>query len=502
MRRISPYFSFFVAAAVFLLYFFGLGSVGLVGPDEPRYAQVAREMLDTGDYVTPRLGGEPWLEKPPLYYWLAAASFRLLGVNELAARLPCALAGVLFLPLFAWIVGRLYRGETARYAVLVLASSFGWFGYSHGASPEILFTAPLAGALGLFGLWLWLTRPVLVWAAYALLALAVLAKGPTAIVLTGIVLASYSLAVREFRWIRRLLAPGPLLLFFLIALPWYVAVWARHGNTFLEEFIIRHHFRRFMSEELAHPGPWWYYLPVLAGLLFPWTAHLALPIIDAVSAGWRGLLKDPRRAYLAAWIVPIFVFFSLSKGKLPGYLLVVTPPLAIWIGHELANAARSRVRPVALVQAVLLPVVLLLAEALPVALARGLSRAEISLATLDPDLALASVIGGGAVLLAWTAWRERRLATALLATALTAFAVARTITVVAPAVDRLASARPLAERILALGIPLDQLALAPGVRRHVEYGLEFYLNRQFPRSTDARYVVLPDGEIQATPPGP
>lgn len=489
-------FAVFLGVAVFFLYFYGLGAVGLIGPDEPRYAQVAREMLRTGDYVTPRLNGQAWMEKPPLYYWLAAASFRVFGVTEWAARLPSALAAAAFLPLFGWLVQRLYRGETAQYALLVLASSIGWIGFARGATPDMLFTAALAGALGLLGIWVWQGRDALLYAFYALLAIAVLAKGPTAILLSALVLAAYCLAAGEYRWLLRVLSPGPLLLFLLIALPWYGVVYSRNADRFVEEFILKHHFRRYATGELAHPGPWWYYLPVLVGGVFPWSAHLALIVADLVRVRWRGLQMDQRRIFLLAWIVPIVVFFSFSRAKLPGYILVTAPALAIWVGNELARAPAVRLRWVFVAQGLLLPAMLLLAQGLPVALSRGSRTALASLWTQQPDRLLAVLTLGGALVLALVAWRGRRLAAAVLATALTAAAVARIFAVVAPTVDQLASARPLARQIQAQGILPGQLSLSPGVRRHIHYGLEFYLDNPLPRGTPAPYLLTSDGHIE------
>ena len=488
-------FGIFLAVAAFFLLFFGLGSVGLMGPDEPRYAQVAREMARSGDYITPRLNGEPWLEKPPLYYWLAAASFRLFGVSEWAARLPAALFGAAFLALFGWVVGRLYRGETSRYALLLLASSAGWFSYSRGASPEILFTASLAGALAVLALWVWIGRDTLLYLFYALLALAVLSKGPTAILLAGLVLFVYCLATREFRWLLRVLAPWPVLVFLVLALPWYVALYVRSGDRFVEDFIIRQHFRRFATQELAHPGPWWYYLPILAALVFPWTAHLSLIVAEAVTRRWSGLRKDHRRVFLLAWIVPVVAFFSLSKGKLPGYVLMTLPALAIWMGNQMSTVRSRWLRWVFVAQAAMFPLVLPAAQALPVSLAEGARAALQSLSPLHPDRWLAGLTGAGAVLIVFAAWRGRRLAACLLATALMAAALSRVIVIMAPAVDSLASARPLARLIQDRGIPPSQLVLMPGVHRSIEYGLGFYLDYRIKLGTAGPYLVTADGRI-------
>ena len=488
-------FAVFLACAVGLLFFYGLDAVGLLGPDEPRYAQVAREMLRSGDYITPRLNGQPWLEKPPLYYWLAAVSFRLLGVTEWAARLPSALAAAAFLPLFGWLVHRLFRGEAWRYALLVLAASVGWLGFARGASPEILFSAALAGALGLLGVWVWQGHDSLLYGFYALLAVATLAKGPTAIVLSALVLLTYCLATREHRWLLRVLAPWPLLLFLLLTLPWYTAVYFHNSDRFVEEFILKHHFRRYLTAELAHPGAWWYYGPVLLAGMFPWSAHLALLVADLAGLRWRRLRADHRRVFLLAWIVPIVVFFSLSQAKLPGYVLVTAPALAIWMGEQLSRAPARRLRWVFLAQALLLSTTAVLAGVLPLALGEGARSALGAVGTRPLDGPLVVLTVGGAALLAAVAWCGRRLGAAVLATALTAATFARLLGLVAGPVDQLASARPLARQIQARGIHPSQLTLSPWVRRHIQYGLEFYLDHPVARGTAAPYVLTPDGQI-------
>lgn len=490
-------FVFFVGAAVLLLYFFGLGSIGLTGPDEPRYAQVTREMLRSGDYVTPRLLGVPWLEKPPLYYWLAAASFRVLGVNEWAARLPSALAASGFLALFGWAAARLFRGETARYAVLVLAASAGWLGFARAASPEMLFTTCTAGALAFLGLWLWHGRELLLFAFYGLLGLAMLAKGPTGVVIAGLVLLFYCAAVGEWMWLVRVLKPGPILLFALVSLPWYFAIYFSVGKLFLEEFIWRHHFQRFLTQELAHPGPWWYYLPVLLGIVFPWTPQLVLIAMDVAKLGWTQFRKDHRRVYLAAWVAAPLVFFSLSKGKLPGYVLLVVPAVALWIGHELAHASAARVRWTFAMQAVLFALALPAIGILPGALSHGLRTASTAQAALGADAVLVATGVAGAALLTFLAWRGRRSAATALAAVILALAVVRMISAYGPEIDRAASARPLAREIERRGITPAQIALAPGVRRQTEYGLEFYLDSPLPRGTNAPFLVTGSGGIEA-----
>jgi 4-amino-4-deoxy-L-arabinose transferase-like glycosyltransferase len=238
----------------------------------------------------------------------------------------------------------------------------------------------------------------------------------------------------------------------------------------------------------------------LAALVFPWTAHLSLMVAEAVTRGWSGLRKDPRRVFLLAWIVPVVAFFSLSKGKLPGYVLVTVPALAIWMGNQLSTVRARWLRWVFLAQAAMFLLVLPAAQVLPTGLAEGARAALQALSRLHPDRWLAWLTTAGAVLIVFAAWRGRRLAACLLATALMAAALSRVIAVMAPAVDSLASARPLARLIRQRGIPPSQLVLMPGVHRTIEYGLGFYLDYPMKLGTAGPYLVTADGRI--VPAGP
>ena len=136
-----------ILTTLYLCYFHNLGALGLVGPDEPRYAWIARDMQETGDWITPRLYGKPWFEKPPLYYWSAAVSFKLLGVSETSARLPSAISALLATLALAWLALRLYGAETARWLLLLLPTTVGMIGFSHAAATDMPFAAMLTVAL-------------------------------------------------------------------------------------------------------------------------------------------------------------------------------------------------------------------------------------------------------------------------------------------------------------------------------------------------------------------
>jgi len=315
-------------ALVLALLAFRLGGVPLVGPDEPRYARVAVEMQRAGEWVTPTLQGEPWLEKPPLYYWLAGAAFGVLGETEAAARVPSLVALLLLTGATALFGARLYGSAAGLHAGFVAGTALLPFAYGRAASMDMLLAATVTVAIGLAGLrLLGISGRTAVVGAAAAAGLATLAKGPLGLLLPGLVLAGYLLSTREWPRLREFLAPRTIFAFTLVAAPWYVAILLEQGRHFVDVFILDHNLQRFTSEVHNHPGPFWYYLPVLLAGLFPWSG-LAVP----------GLLRSsPRESrvdrFVLLWLLLPLVFFSLAASKLPGYILPCVSPLAILMGR-------------------------------------------------------------------------------------------------------------------------------------------------------------------------
>ena len=355
----------FLAIAAFYLY--GLGAVPLVGPDEPRYAQVAREMLARRDLITPTLGGLPWFEKPPLLYTMMMASYRVFGVSEFSARLGPAICGLLS-ALFVYRIGKSV-GESATdhaqpsendlpaWSALTFLSSLSVIVFARAASFDIVITMTLTGALACF--FVWHARSArsgsagipasgspaslpahssgrLLVAFYIFIGLALLAKGLIGIVIPFGVIVFYFLLRREWpqrKFLGSLLWGVPLAL--AVAAIWYGPMISRHGWTFVEQFIIQHHFARFATNKYHHPAPFYFYLPVLAGLALPWTVQLGAAFISARQWNWRGDAPlDRLRVFALAWIVVPVVFFSLSGSKLTAYILPVIPAVALLIGER------------------------------------------------------------------------------------------------------------------------------------------------------------------------
>ncbi|MGE0453554.1 MAG: glycosyltransferase family 39 protein [Vicinamibacteria bacterium] len=333
-----------------------LGDTPLLGPDEPRYARVAVEMSRSGELVTPTLQGEPWLEKPALYYWLASTAFAVLGETETAARLPSVAAALALAGFSAIFAARLFGGPTGFHAGLVAGTSLLGFAYGRAAAMDMLLAASVTGSIALFGLrLLGIAGRLAVPAAWALAGVAVLAKGPLGLLLPLLVVGGFLALTRDGRAARELLRPWGPIAFVCVAGPWYAAVLAAQGWRFVEVFLLNHNLQRFTSTIHNHPGPFWYYLPVLLAGVFPWSGIL-LPAL---------LTASPRREradlFLLTWLGLPLVFFSAAGSKLPGYVLPCLPPLAILAGRSLlrlatdSDAGRTRAwsRPAALVGLVL-----------------------------------------------------------------------------------------------------------------------------------------------------
>jgi 4-amino-4-deoxy-L-arabinose transferase-like glycosyltransferase len=321
-----------LAVVCYVLFFHALSGIGLVGPDEPRYAAVAREMLKTGDYITPRLYGTAWFEKPPLMYWLAAIGYKIFGVNEAGARFPAAFGGTLTIFLIYWCGRKLWDRSVGFLAALVLASSIGFFAFARAASMDMPLTACLTLALVFFLVAFNDSGPQRrTWfcAFYAALGLGVLAKGPVAVLLPALSLAGFLLLRGKWDdW--KSWYPLGLSITAAVALPWFVLCTIANGWEFIQVFIINQNFERFTSTVHGHQRPFYFYIPVLVLLTFPWTFLL-------ISAFRRRFGRNDH--ILLWWAIVPFVFFSLSQSKLPGYILPIVPSLALLVARELVQPA-------------------------------------------------------------------------------------------------------------------------------------------------------------------
>lgn len=355
-----------------LIWFAGLEYRGLFVPDEGRYADIAREMLDSNDWVTPRLNGIKYLEKPPLQYWATAGAFALFGADEWTARLWTALTGFLGIALTAFAGARLAPGSPWILTALVVAGCWGYFLGGQFLTLDMGLTFFLTTAMLGFALSrraeispraerAWMT---LAWAA---MACAVLSKGIVGIVLPVLALMVYVAVERDWALLRRLhWAPG-LCVFGAIVLPWFVLVQQRNPE-FLHLFFIGEHFERYLLPYHHRPGPWWYFAPILLIGLLPWAPNVPA----AIAGGWRasGSAGFKVDRFLIVWAGVVVVFFSASQSKLPGYVLPAVPAiLLVFVRHYPAMSERARRAP-ALVCFASGVALALLAAALPTVSAR------------------------------------------------------------------------------------------------------------------------------------
>ena len=327
-HSLPPRATAILLALVLALLAFRLGAVPLLGPDEPRYTRVAVEMHRAGDWVTPTLQGVPWLEKTPLFYWMAGAAFSVLGETEAAARVPAVLAALLLVVTTALLGARLYGSAAGLHAGFVTGTSLLPFAYGRAASMDMLLAATVTLAIGLAGLRVTgVAGRLAVVAAAAAAGLATLAKGPLGLLLPVLVLGGYLLATREWRWLREALSPLALAAFAAVAAPWYVAILRDQGRHFLDVFILNHNVERFTSTVHNHPGPSWYYLPILLAGLFPWSGLVVPALLRLAPRASRADL------FVLLWLALPLAFFSLAGSKLPGYILPCVPPLALLVGR-------------------------------------------------------------------------------------------------------------------------------------------------------------------------
>lgn len=354
--------SFLATSIVIFVCLFGqLGAIGLVGPDEPRYVWIARAMAQSGDWVTPRLYGQPWFEKPILYYWAAGIGFRLHLQAEWAARLPSALAALAAALAIGWLAWKLYGAEPgigtspALFAPLLFSCTVAGIGFARAATPDMLFSASIAlamasaawelrstGALRSFGS----TRDTLQhgWIALflfgAFLGLGVLAKGPAAVVLPGGSILLWAAATKRWREVLRFVHPSAIVGFCVVALPWYV-ICALRNPDFLHVFIFQHNFERYLTPIFQHRQPIWFFGPIILAALLPWTILLWPMARDALRIWPENSWRDSPGFFFACWAVFPVLFFSLSESKLPGYVLPSIPPLALLASVALARAISS-----------------------------------------------------------------------------------------------------------------------------------------------------------------
>lgn len=299
-----------------------VGSLPLLDPDEPVYAETAREMLQFNDFISPRIYGEFWYDKPPMYYWLVAGAFKVFGVSEFAARLPSALMATAGTVLVYLSGRRLFNERAGLLSGLILATSLEYFYLGKAAVTDSTLTLFLTAALLAFlhGKYYWF---------YVCAALAVVTKGPIGIIFCAAIPGLYVLFTGNWPLVKRMKLWQGVPLFLVIALPWYILMYLYHGRDFIETFLGFHNITRFLQPEHPSGTLWYYYIPVVIIGFFPWISFMVQAVQAALKE--RGSNRN-QLVFLVIWAVSVLVFFSLSQTKLVSYILPMYPPLALLIG--------------------------------------------------------------------------------------------------------------------------------------------------------------------------
>ena len=327
-----------------LTFFAGLGRGAITDSDEGFYAESSREMVASGDWVTPHYNYEPRFQKPILYYWLTSATYLVTGASEFGARFWAAMAGVGLVLVTAAAGRRWYDETTGLLAGAIVATNFGYFSIGRMALPDLPLTFCITLAI-----WAALVstleqerspRQFVVLAALGL-GLGFLMKGPVGLIIPAIVIVPVLMLERRSIGLN----PADIVLGFLImiavAMPWYLLMWTRHGNDYLQSFFVGDNLERFATSRFNDPRPWWFYLPVVAGGLLPWTP-LALVWLGPITQFLRG-----RRAVgtidlrLLMWALLPLIFYSISVGKQPRYVLPVLPPLALLLASSIVERTQE-----------------------------------------------------------------------------------------------------------------------------------------------------------------
>lgn len=328
-----------VIAVTLFLCFFRLGSVTLFDVDEAVFATATKEMVGSGDWITPTYNGENRYDKPILFYWLMAVPYLIFGVNEFSARFPSAVSALLLVPVVFLFVARFKDERSALYAGTSLALSIYFFIYSHAAVTDMALT--LFITLSLVSLFLALSErerspraDIYLYGFYFFSALAFLTKGLIGIVFPFGIGVVFLFITEGASSMKKLFSVRGVLIFLLVAAPWYLAQLTINGKEFFQQFFMKHHFMRYTGVISGHKGPFYYYIPALIIGLFPWVAFLPGGIFSAFRTRDRFLL------FAFSWVAFVVLFFSLSTTKLPNYILPAVPAAAILISEGMSVDGR------------------------------------------------------------------------------------------------------------------------------------------------------------------
>jgi 4-amino-4-deoxy-L-arabinose transferase-like glycosyltransferase len=442
-----------------LFFTFMLENRPLSVPDEGRYVEIPREMVASGNYLTPRLNGVKYFEKPVLFYWLEALSIKLFGLNEFTLRLWPALFALFGCLAVAVAGARLFGRMSGLLSAVVLATSLLYYGMSRAIILDMPVSILLTLALLSFLVGTHEVpgpkRRLHLWGFYAFSALAVLTKGLIGIVIPAMVIGSWIFLLGEWRMLKTLYLPSGLALFLLIAAPWHIMV-GMANPEFFHFYFIHEHFQRFLTRVHGRYKPFWYFIPIVLLGLFPWSAFLLQAIKHSVPSSWRERHEHRDALFLMLWAGLVFLFFSASSSKLVPYILPVFPPLALLIGRYFAAAWDSRDFPGlrAGYTTVLIASLLLAAAFLGLPYYWPVPAEAHILGVYGYTIAFTLAIGGA---VAWVLKRYRGLGWAFIALTMTSVLFLTQVNAAAPRVDT-KSVKQLAIALKARLKPGDEVA--------------------------------------------
>jgi len=343
---------FLLIAIIYLSFFFNLGSVPLFDLDEGAFSEATREMLASGNYITTYLGGELRFDKPILIYWLQAISVKIFGLNEFALRLPSALAATAWVGLFYAFVKHLYDRKIALLSAIFMASALQISVIAKAAIADALLNLCIASSMFAIFFYIQSGHKRWLYLTFAMMGLGMLTKGPVAVMIPFVVTLIYFTIKRDLGfWLRSVFNPIGLLIFLLIAGPWYWLEYQDQGMKFIEGFLLKHNLSRFENSFEGHSGSLFYYIPVLLIGTLPHTGILLVALGQLKT--W---FRDDRILFLTLWFGFVFIFFSFSGTKLPHYVIYGYTPLFVLmaLGFEKVRSALWITLPLALLMAILL----------------------------------------------------------------------------------------------------------------------------------------------------
>lgn len=324
---------FIFLLAICLLFAFN-SQMPITDPVECNYALTSKEMVESGDWLSPQIYGKYWFDKPIFFYWLTAFSYKLFGFTDFASRFFPAVFGLLSIGFTAWFARKIYDGSTAMYSAVILTTCVSFFLISKAIITDAALFLFFNACIAFFYLG-YTQNKNYYYGVYAFAALSTLTKGPIGFLLPGLIFVLFLISQRNWQELKHIRLPSGFALFLLIAVPWYYFMYQTHGQAFTDIFLGTHNYLRATVSEHPSDNVIYYYTLVLILGFFPWTAYLPSFIINTYRQGWRSL--HTREIYLLLWALTIIVFYQNMATKYATYTYPSLMPISILLAGYLAH---------------------------------------------------------------------------------------------------------------------------------------------------------------------